>query len=533
MRISTLQIFSVANRSISDANSAIARTQQQMSTGRRVLTPSDDPVASTKILQLNQEIARIEQFGKNINVIENNLQLEESTLDSVLTLINRIQEIAIQAGNTATLTPSEYQTLASETDARLDELYNLVNTRNANGDYIFSGYKSSTQPFVGDAQSGFTYQGDEGQMFIKVSTNSEVASTDSGKRLFVDIPSAENTVKTVASPANQSNPPLRISIGQVVDQFDYDKFYPEDIEISFNADSAVSPPDKNFTVTERSTGKVIEANRRFVSGEELIYHGVSFKIIGNPDSGTAAVPATRLFGADAAVTYPFDFTPPADATIDITVSGLTETLVLDSNVTGPADLANLLNAAGNGNAAKLTNLGITVDNTGFIMPKGIDFSITGGDANVVAVTGLNTTLGSTSTDGALAVAGDQLFVESADTQDLLTTLARFSDAMKKFDGSQQQIDYLSGVVEDTLDNLTSSQTSILEVTSELGARSNSITSTRDLHLDTELVSKEVLSDLQDLDYAEASTRLSSQTLVLEAAQASFIKVSQLTLFSRM
>ncbi|TQV84139.1 flagellar hook-associated protein 3 [Exilibacterium tricleocarpae] len=532
MRISTLQIFGIADNSIGRANAAIAKTQEQLSTGKRVLTPSDDPVAATKILQLNQNIARVAQFGKNIDIAENNLRLEESTLSSVNNLIQRIQEIAVQAGNTASLTENEYLALSSEVDARLDELFNLVNTRNANGDYIFSGYKSRTPAFTGDALTGFSYQGDDGQMFIQISNNTDLAASDSGKRIFLDIPAAANTVKTQASPANRSDPPVQITLGQVVDQLAYDDFYPEDIVISFNADTALTPPDKNFTVTERSTGKVIEANRPYVSGEDLVYRGVSFRVVGSPVSGTAATAATRAFGADTVVAFPVDFSA-INSTFDITVAGRTETLVLDANLTSVADLAANLNSAANGNAAKLANLGMTADAGGLQMPAGINFSISGGDANVDAVTGLATLAGTSAVDGQLATHGDQLFVESADNQGLLTTLARFSDAMRRYDGSQDGADLVSSVVASTLANLASAQTNILEVTSQLGARANTIESTRELHLDTELVSREILSDLQDLDYAEAASRLSAQTLILEAAQASFLRVSQLTLFSRL
>jgi len=67
----------------------------------------------------------------------------------------------------------------------------------------------------------------------------------------------------------------------------------------------------------------------------------------------------------------------------------------------------------------------------------------------------------------------------------------------------------------------------------LGARFNTLESTRDLHLDSELVMKDVLAELRDVDYAEAATRLSAQTMVLQAAQSSFIRVSQLNLFSQL
>lgn len=421
MRISTLHIYNLARNSMADANQAINKTQEQLSTGKRVLTAADDPVAATRIQQLNNNLALVEQYNKNIVIAENNLSLEESTLDSANNLLQRIEELAVQAGNTASLSSGDYAALASEVDSRLDELFNIVNTRNSNGDYIFSGFKSDTPAFAGDSVNGFRFVGDEGQMQIKIDNNTNIDVSDSGKALFVDVPSGSNNVITSANPNNRSNPPVSISVGEVVDQEAYDNFYPEDIVIRFNEDADITPAGKNFTVTERSTGKIIEANHPYTAGEELIYNGVSIRISGNPASA----------------------------------------------------------------------------------------------------------------DGGAGLAGDQLFVDSTNTQDVLTTLMRLRDAMNAHDGSQDSIDRIESVVASSITNLSFSQENISETVTKIGARNNTLESTKELHLDTELVSREILSDVADLDYADAASRLSQQTLILQAAQASFLRVSELTLFSRL
>jgi len=419
MRISSNQIFNIANTSIADASSALTKTQEQLSTGRRVLTPSDDPVASTKILAINTELAGVEQFQRNIDTARNNLVLEESILNGVNNVVLRMQELAVQAGNTATLSENEYNSLSSEVDSRLDELVNLLNSQNSNGDFIFGGYKSTVEPFSGSANTGFEYHGDEGQKFIKVANNTTVASSDSGKKIFVDIESAKNTVVTSANPANRSGSSSSISVGQVIDQDAYDEFYPEDIVITFNEDTNIVPPGKNFTAREKSTGRVIIADEPYLQGTEIQAAGLSFRITGNPASGTG-----------------------------------TET-------------------------------------------------------------------------------GDQFFIDSTRKQDILTTVARFSEAMKNFDGSESSRESLSTVVATTIDNLSNAQTSVLETVAQLGARYNTLESTEQLHLDAELVSRELLSSLQDVDYGEAATRLAAQSLILEAAQTSFVRVSRLTLFSQL
>lgn len=533
MRISSSQIFNIANQGMANANQALAKTQEQMSTGRRVLTPADDPVAATKILQLTDQLNSIEQYNKNINIAENNLELEETILSSVNELVQRMQELAVQAGNTGTLGKSEYQALASEVDSRMDELQNLMNTRNANGDYIFGGYKSSQPPFAGSGDSGYVYRGDEGQMQIKVASNATVATSDSGKKIFMDIDSADNTFTTAASSANRAVPPAQITMGQVVDQEAYDAFYPEDIVISFNAESALSPPAKNFTATERSTGRVIVANEPFREGMEIELHGAQFRIMGAPASGSPAQPATRFFGAELPLNFPADFSGAASQTFTLNVGGRTERLVLDSNITSVADLANTLNSTANGNASRLANLGIDVTEQGFVMPQGVNFRVDNGSPAVNGVLGLNAENGSHSTNGIQAQPGDRFMVESTEKQGLLTTLSRFKDALQNYDPSAEGNVRMEDMVASTLRNLTNAQNSVSEVVTEVGARRNTLDSTREIHLDAEFVAEEMLSKLRDLDYAEASTRFAQQSLILEAAQKAFLRVSQLSLFSQM
>lgn len=532
MRISSLQIFNIANNGMANANQSLIKTQEQLSTGVRVLKPSDDPVASTKILQLTDELAGIKQYNKNIDIAKNNLVLEESTLKSVNNLVLRMKELAVQAGNTATLGPGEYKALASEVDTRMGELLNLLNTQNPGGDFIFGGYKSTTEPFAGNSLEGFKYLGDEGQQFIKVANNTTVASSDSGKRLFVDIPTVANTVKTYPSSSNTSSPGVNISVGRIVDQQAFDEFYPEDMVFTFNPDNFVDPPAKNYSVTERSTGKVIAANQPYLSGSTIEIKGVAVTITGDPTSGSPAIPATRDFDLDGLQALPIDFTATPE-TFSVNVYGRTETFTLDGPITDNTDLAAMLNSTVNGNAAALARLNITVDDTGFNMPRGINFTVSGGSANTDAALGFASSTQSASNDGVRHTAGDRLFVDSTNKQDILSTLAGFSEAMKNFDSSQESRDSLENIVATTIANIGNIQTSVLNVTSELGARFNSLESTSALHLDSELVTTEVLSSLRDIDYAEAATRLSAQSLVLQAAQSAFVRVSQLNLFSQL
>ena len=414
MRISSIEVFNIANVSIANASAAASVTNQQLSSGQRVLNPSDDPVASTQILSLETELASIEQFENNIDIATNNLTIEETILDSVNDLIVRIQELAVQAGNTATLSVSEYQTIASEVDSRTDELQNLLNTQNANGDFIFGGFRSSSAPFTGNAITGFEYNGDDGQQFIRVANNTSVASSDSGRDIFVDIPSEQNTFTTSISPANTSVPPLSVTVGNVIDQSEYDAFYPDDLIVSFNPDTNFDPPRRNFSILERSSGQAIVENQLYVSGADIEVNGVRFQISGIPVSGTPAVPATQTFGSDA----PQDFTngdfTTASQSFEIVVNGRTETFVLDTNITSTVDLAAALNdtTGTDSNADKLARLGLVATPTGISQVDGVNFTLrNSSSAAVDEVLGLaaSNSIGVTSIDGELEKHGDEVF----------------------------------------------------------------------------------------------------------------------------
>lgn len=534
MRVSTSQIYNVADIGMRNAQSAVNKTSEQISTGKRVLSPADDPVAATSILRLNQELGRIEQYDKNIDAAENSLEQEEVALDSITNLVQRMKELTVQAGNTGTMTRDDYKSIAAEVDSRIDELLNLQNTRDASGQYIFAGHQGSTQPFTADGGGNFTYHGDEGQRQLQVSNSATVPVSDSGKRLFQDIPSGHNTVDTRASSSNRANPPAEISVGEIVDQEAYDEFYPRDMKVTFNHPDSVSPPEANYSITD-DKGRVLVENEPYRSGEDIELNGVRFSVNGRPYTGEAATPGRLDFGAFTGA----DFSTSPDS-VTLTVGGKSETLVLDRNITSAADLADALNSStetvggsgADGNAAKLANLGITAAAGGLTVANGQNVTVRNGSADTDSVFGFPTqNEGSASTNGERAEPGDSFQINASNKQGLLTTLSRFSEAMRKVENNSESKAELGDTVAKTLNNLENALTNITSVQGEVGARLNTLESSRDLNADVKLQSEETLSDIQDLDYADASTRLQMQSMVLSAAQQSFVKVSGLSLFN--
>ena len=128
--------------------------------------------------------------------------------------------------------------------------------------------------------------------------------------------------------------------------------------------------------------------------------------------------------------------------------------------------------------------------------------------------------------------GDTFSVSSTSTLDSLTNLKQLTEGLQALTDSSVDQVTLQDLIGKSLQNIDNAITNVLQTRSKVGARLNTIESTQNLHLDTDLVSKKLLSNLQSLDYSEAVSRLSFQSMVLEAAQASFAKISTLSLFNK-
>lgn len=175
----------------------LSKTQMQLSTGLRVLTPADDPAASIRALDLNETIEKTRQYQDTIAMGRARLSLEESTLDNATHVLQRARELAVQSLN-GSLSPQDHQAIEKEVRQLLDEMVGLSNTRSANGEYIFSGFKSNIPAYRWDsAANQYIYQGDDSQRRLQIGPTRQLADGNSGFNVFeaidsVSTPAASN-----------------------------------------------------------------------------------------------------------------------------------------------------------------------------------------------------------------------------------------------------------------------------------------------------------------------------------------------------
>lgn len=400
MRISTSQMQLTSLSAMLDRQSDLSKTQLQLATGKRVVKPSDDPVASAATLGLNQSKATTERYQLNAYAARARLEIEEGTLGSITDQIHRIRELSIRANND-TNTHTDRLSITSELRQILEQMVSLANSKDNNGQYLFSGHQGDVLPVSKDGAGNFVYNGDDGQRLIQIGPSRTVADADPASKVFFNLRSGNGTFTTSAVAGN--NGTGIIDKGSVTDSTLYDN---QDYTITFALNAGVM----EYTVQDSS--------------------------------------AATIFG------------PVAYA------------------------------------EGSAINFG-----------RGIETIITGQPAD-----------------------GDQFSLAQSPNQDLFTTVENLISAFESNPTSPATSTTMHNRFNSELTNLDNALESILNVRGATGARLNGIDTQRNDNENLMLQVDESLSVINDLDYAEAISRLNLQLAGLEAAQATFTKIQGLSLF---
>lgn len=399
-RISTQGFYTGAVNSMLEQQSALAKLQNQVSLGKRVSTPADDPIAAVHILELERAQSESDQYGKNITLVKSRLSQEEGALADSGTALQRVRELIVQGSSTATLSDSDRQSIVTELTSLAQQLTGIANRKDGNGEYLFAGLSTQTQPFTSDAAGNVNYAGDQGTRLVQIDSTQRIADGDSGYDVFQKIPGGNGTFSTAAATGNTGSGV--ISTGSVVSKASW---IPDNYTVSFTSATAWQVTD-----SASPTPNVVAAGT-YTAGAAIGFRGVQVEISGTPAAGdTFAV-----------------------------------------------------------NKGTSTDIFQTVNN---------------------AIAALQRPTGSAAANAKLSTA---------------------------LGGALQQIDQAN-------DHLLGIRAG---VGSRLTALDNSDNARQDLGVDLQ----SSLSNLRDLDYASAVAKLSQQTTGLQAAQLSYSKISQLSLFN--
>jgi flagellar hook-associated protein 3 FlgL len=327
MRISTASFYEQSQQAMGTLQAKLVRVQQQIASGSKIMKASDDPLGATRALATSQSIALQAQYAASRTQATQSLSMEENALQSVTTVLQSARTLVIQAGNGA-LTDADRGAIATALEASMDQLQGLANSDDGNGQYLFAGFASGSQPFTRGADGTMGYNGNEGQRQMQVDVSRKMSATDDGRSIFLSVPSSAGYV---------SSAPLTNTGGGVLGSTTIknagDVNFGKDFVISFptpdtwRVDTAAVPPEE------------IVADSAFTPGMTLEFGGLQLSIKGAPEAGdTFEVFTPRKAGADVFAAF----------------ADIISVLRMPRDNAGPTAEARLLNALGTANR-KLTN----------------------------------------------------------------------------------------------------------------------------------------------------------------------------------
>lgn len=185
MRISTQMMYEQNMRGVTSAQAEWLRSGEQMSTGKRVVNPSDDPIAAAQAVVLSQDQAQNSQYATARNFATERVGLEDNVLNTAASVISSAQSKLVQANN-GTLSDTDRASLATDLKGLRDQLMNLANTADGNGRYIFAGFKTGVSPF---SQTTGTYSGGVNAVMQQVDTSRTMVIGHTGTQVFDNITS--------------------------------------------------------------------------------------------------------------------------------------------------------------------------------------------------------------------------------------------------------------------------------------------------------------------------------------------------------
>jgi len=191
MRITYNMTANTVLRNLTNNLTRIEKLQEQLSSGKKVSRPSDDPLATIKIMEYKTTLSASGQYARNIDFLKTELEVADKSLQDISSTLNRIKTLAVR-GASESLPQSSRDAIAEEVDQLIDHLIQVGNT-DVSGRYIFGGYRTTISPLErqGDV---INYRGDNNVRMVEISKDVTIETTPTGKTLFVDTGMFEHLV---------------------------------------------------------------------------------------------------------------------------------------------------------------------------------------------------------------------------------------------------------------------------------------------------------------------------------------------------
>jgi len=272
MRISTSMLNDIALNGIESDQSALSKTENELSTGLSINSPSDNPAGEVQLLQLTAATTQLTQYTSNGQSATSSLDLEENALSSATTTLQSVQSLVTEA-NSGSENSSNLQAIATEIQQLGQQLMGTANSTNGSGEYLFAGYSVNTQPFARGSTGSVVYNGDSGVRSVQVNSDTSVQVGDSGSSVFMNVPTGNGTFTTSASSTNTGTGV--VDAGSVTDAA---AWTPGTYTVSFTDAT-------DYKVTDGGGNVVGSGTYDPSNGGSIQFNGVQVGITGAPAAG--------------------------------------------------------------------------------------------------------------------------------------------------------------------------------------------------------------------------------------------------------
>ena len=523
MTISTTLLFSRAVSLMGQQQTDLASLQEKVATGKELVRPSDTPDLAVNISRIKASISEMDSYKSSLNAVNDRLTIEESYIESAKDVLIKMKQLTLQGSN-GSLFGRDREVIALEIDELVAEMKNLANGTDANGNFLFGGSRVANMPYSEDEEGVIRYQGDNFRPNIDYTANRRSPIGRNGLDVFKPVLSGESTAPVPGV--------YDVSLSGTLEPTDTYTLIVDGASFSYD----VRPGDTNDQVLSRLAYDLNEANRvgtldniqaSVVDGKLQVTaeDGIARQIaVGSTNGGSTTDDLLSSVATDdetSVAVASLSGTMERGDSIRLTIGtrSITYNISGDEGGLSPTTPAAVMQA-----------LKETAESSG-LFSESVSFEIDPNDPSQVLINPLRDNVGQIQIESIERTNINDQSIQVTLSQEPTPALperTEFFESLQEIsavlrDGTQDQIQGKLDHLDQMLDIVTLSL-------ADIGAEMNSIDIEIGVNEDLKLQLESTLSGQEDLDYASAITELQAKMMSLEAAQSSFAKISQLSVF---
>lgn len=272
MRISFNQKYEHGLSAILKAQDKLLTASAQLEKQTKILTPADDPSGSARVVALDQQITQADQYQTNSIGLKNSLNIEETVLSGIRKSMDQARQLVLSLGNGA-YSQLDRSAVAKQMENIRSEVFDLMNQKDANGGYLFSGFQEQTQSYSLNIATGYyQFNGDEGQKSLQVSPSVTLPSNDSGKNIFEDVNARYKPTAPIVG-GSVSSAKIIVQDQSAFDQF-YQKNY-DGVTAANNNYQVQVAAGNTYQILRNGASLTPAVTGSFVPGEPISFKGLT------------------------------------------------------------------------------------------------------------------------------------------------------------------------------------------------------------------------------------------------------------------